>query len=76
MDGMKAWFESKGEAVWRASRTARQVMWGVVGAALAAALAEYSQTQVFPWDFVWYQGVVVGIATVVAYYQNRPSDDE
>lgn len=72
MGRLNAWLQTYGEAVWRASRTARQVLWGVLSAALLAALTTYQATHVFPWSQLYYDGVILGVATVVAFYQNRP----
>lgn len=72
MARIEAWLKTQGEAMWRASRTARQVAWGVFIATLAAALMAYQQSHVFPWQMLWYDGVVLAVATFVAFYQNRP----
>jgi hypothetical protein len=60
------------EAMWRAVRTIFQIASGFVLAALLVVLTGYQQTHVFDWSVLYYDGLVAGIAAVVAWAMNRP----
>lgn len=63
-----AWMSDQ---TWRTLRTAAEVFAGVFAAALLAVLNGYAQTHALAWDTLWYQGVVLGVAAVVAWLLNR-----
>jgi hypothetical protein len=57
--------------IYKALRTVLQIIAGFVGAALLVVLAGYQQTHVFDWSTLYFDGLVAGIAAVVAWYMNR-----
>ena len=59
------------EAAWRATRTAVQVFLGIFGAALVAALIAYAELRTFDFAALYYDGVILGIAGVLAWRMNR-----
>lgn len=59
------------DATWKALRTSVQTFTGVFAAAALIVLNGYAQTHALDWSLLWYQGVVLGVAAVVAYWMNR-----
>lgn len=64
-----AWMSDQ---VWRVARTSVQVFFGVFAAALLVVLTGYAETHALDWSALYYQGVVLGVAGVIAYWMNRP----
>lgn len=64
------------EAAWRATRTFVQVFVGVFVAALIVALNAYASGGELDLNFIWLQGVVLGVATALGAIMNRTTDRE
>lgn len=70
MNALMAWLGS--EQVRRAARTAWQTFVGVAALAAFNVLVAYGTGGNLDVDAFWRQGIVLGVAAVVALYMNRP----
>lgn len=60
------------EPAWRALRTSFQVFAGVFVVTLITAMNAYAEPpHLFDWSMLYYNGIVLGVSTVMAFWMNK-----